>query len=114
MEDSHPDDGPTRQDPGLARERTTLAWNRSGLALLVAVAIMLRRLWPLQSGTAFVILIVLGFGAAMWAIGMLMTRRSRFDREGTGVMSASTCRILTGGTLVLALAGFLLGLLSLP
>ncbi len=35
-------------DPGLAEERTELAWNRSGLAVAVTVAILFRRLWPLE------------------------------------------------------------------
>jgi uncharacterized membrane protein YidH (DUF202 family) len=114
MDEAHPDDGGTPLDPGAARERTALAWNRSGLALLVAVAIMLRRLWPLQGRTTFVVLIALGVGCAMWATGMLMTHRSRLDVEGAGMVSATTCRMLTVGTLLLAAAGFLLGLLSHP
>jgi hypothetical protein len=111
----HPmnEEGPPR-DPGVARERTELAWNRSGLALLVVVAIMLRRLWPLEGDRSVVILIVLAAGGAMWAIGMLLSRRARLDVDGTGVASATTCRILTIGTLVLAVAAFLLGLLSTP
>jgi uncharacterized membrane protein YidH (DUF202 family) len=99
---------------GSARERTALAWNRSGLALLVAVAIMLRRLWPLQGDASVVVLVVMAAGALVWAVGLLMTRRSRFDLAGTGTVSASTFRLLTIGTVILAVAGFLLGLLALP
>ncbi len=102
------------RDPGLARERTALAWNRSGLALLVAVAIMLRRLWPLEGTTTVVIIIILSAGAILWAVGMLLSRRPRLDVSTNGVATRSHFRILTLGTLVLALAGFLLGLLSLP
>jgi len=40
------------RDSGLARERTDLAWNRSGLAVAVTVAIILRRLWPLSGDRA--------------------------------------------------------------
>ena len=35
-------------DAGLAEERTVLAWNRSGLAVVVCVAVLLRHVWPLQ------------------------------------------------------------------
>jgi hypothetical protein len=118
------DDEPWR-DPGLARERTALAWNRSGLALLAAVAIMLRRLWPLQGGTAVTILAVMAAGATTWAVGMFLVRRSPGSpatatpgraggSDASGLMGVRTCRILTAGTLLLALAGLLLGVLSVP
>ena len=102
------------RDTGLAWERTALAWNRSGLALLVAVAIMLRRLWPLEGTTSVVIIITLAVGGILWAIGMLLSRRPRSDLNVPGVAARSHFQILTIGTLVLALAGFLLGLLSTP
>jgi uncharacterized membrane protein YidH (DUF202 family) len=102
------------RDPGLARERTALAWNRSGLALLVAVAIMLRRLWPLEGTTSVVIIMVLAVGAILWATGMLLSRRQRSDMNVTGAATRSHFQILTVGTLVLAFAGFLVGLLSIP
>ena len=114
MDDAKVDDGRGPRDSGLARERTALAWNRSGLALLVAVAIMLRRLWPLEGNASFAILIVVAVGATTWAVGMLMMHRSRFDLNVRGVVSTTTFQVLTIGTLILAVAGFLLGLLSNP
>jgi uncharacterized membrane protein YidH (DUF202 family) len=114
MDDPHAHEALEVRDPGLARERTALAWNRSGLALLVAVAIMLRRLWPLEGTTSVVIIIVLGAGAILWATGMFLSRRPSSDLNATGVATRSHFQILTIGTLVLALAGFLLGLLSTP
>ena len=114
MDDPNGQEALEVRDPGLARERTALAWNRSGLALLVAVAIMLRRLWPLEGTTSVVIIIVLAVGAILWATGMLLSRRPRSDTNVTGVATGSHFRVLTIGTLVLALAGFLLGLLSSP
>ena len=103
-------DGAGARDPGLAAERTDLAWNRSGLAVVVAVAIMLRRLWPLEGYKSVVALVLIAAGAIAWAVGMPLARRKRPDtRAGLGV---STCRMLTVGTLVLAAAGFLLGVFT--
>jgi len=114
MDDPTVDDEGLPGDPGLARERTALAWNRTGLAALVAVAIILRRLWPLRGDTSVVILILLGVGAALWAVGMQATRRARSDPDGSGAIGRGTFRLMTIGTLVLAFAAFLVGLLSVP
>jgi uncharacterized membrane protein YidH (DUF202 family) len=101
------------RDPGLASERTALAWNRSGLAVLVVVAVLVRRLWPLQGGTSVVILTVAGAGGLVWAAGLVLTRGG-LHQESSGVLTVAGGRALTAGTLLLALAGFLLGLLSVP
>jgi len=102
------------RDPGLASERTSLAWNRSGLAVLAVVAIMLRRLWPLRGEKEVVVLIILGLGAMVWALAMFLASRSQNAEGSSGLLSASNGRILTIGTLVLALAGFLVSLFALP
>ena len=47
-------------------------------------------------------------GAIAWAVGMRLARRGR--PVTGGVLGVSTCRMLTVGTVVLAAAGFLLGL----
>jgi uncharacterized membrane protein YidH (DUF202 family) len=106
-------EGPPR-DPGLASERTALAWNRSGLAVLAVVAIILRRLWPLHVEREVVALTILAVGAIVWALGMLLASRSQNAPGSTGLLSASNGRILTTGTLVLAVAGFLVSLFVLP
>lgn len=104
--------GARAKDPGLAAERTDLAWNRSGLAMVVAVAIMLRRLWPLEGYKSVVALVLIAVGATVWAVGMYLARRERSETSAGSVLGASTCRMLTVGTLILAAAGFLLGVLS--
>jgi len=97
------------RDPSLAAERTQLAWNRSGLAVLAAVAIALRRLWPVHGTTGSVILTLTALGALTWAAGMVMTRRSGDGRPHLRHVHART---LTAGTLVLAAAGLALSLTS--
>ncbi len=99
-------------DPGLASERTDLAWNRSGLAVVVVVAIMLRRLWPLQGFKSVVALMLIAAGATAWAAGMYLARRQRPGTGAVSLLGVSACRVLTVGTLILAGAGFLLGVLS--
>ena len=106
-------EGPPR-DPGVASERTALAWNRSGLAVLAVVAIMLRRLWPLHGEREAVVLITVAVGAVVWALGMFLASRSQRSPGSSGLLSRSNGRILTIGTLVLATAGFLISLFALP
>jgi Domain of unknown function (DUF202) len=98
-------------DPGLARERTDLAWNRSGLAVAVTAAIVLRRLWPLHGGRADVTLALIATGVVIWASGMWIGRRLARSGASDGSIGESGCRLLTLGTLILALAGCVGGIL---
>ena len=97
---------PVPRDTGLARERTELAWNRSGLAVLVAVGVLLRRLWPLEGYRTVLAVVLIAAGALAWAVGMQLSRR-RPD-PGGGMLTDTACRALTGGTLAPAVAGFVL------
>jgi uncharacterized membrane protein YidH (DUF202 family) len=93
------------RDTGLARERTDLAWNRSGLAVAVTVAIVLRRLWPLRGGREVIALALIATGSVIWALGMRLGRHMSHPRRGDGALGEAGCRMLTIGTLVLAAAG---------
>ena len=97
---------PVPRDAGLARERTELAWNRSGLAVLVAVAVLLRRLWPLEGYRTALAVGFIAVGAVAWAVGMQLARRR--PAPGGGTLTDTACRALTVGTLALAVAGFVL------
>jgi hypothetical protein len=99
------------RDLELSRERTELAWSRSGLAVAVTVAVTLRRLWPLTGDKAVVALALIAGGSAVWVIGMQLGRRARTLGDGSGALAASTFRMLTIGTILLALAGFVVGLI---
>ncbi len=103
------DDGAERagiSGRGLGRERTDLAWNRSGLAVLVTVVIVLRRLWPLHGDRGVVALALIAGGAGVWAAGMRISRRLD-DPAMPRTMTESAGRLMTIGTLALALAGLI-------
>ncbi len=99
------------RDIGLARERTDLAWNRSGLAVAATVAIVLRQLWPLHGGREVVALALIAAGAVVWAVGMRLGRGLTRARGDQGPMDETVCRVLTAGTVVLAVAGLVAGIL---
>jgi uncharacterized membrane protein YidH (DUF202 family) len=99
-------------DPGLARERTELAWNRSGLAALVVVAILLRHLWPLEGVRSVLAFVFIAVGAGAWAVGMQLARRARSGTASDPVLGPEVCRMLTVGTVLFALAGLLLSLFA--
>ncbi len=109
--DSSPSDDEEVRDSGLARERTDLAWNRSGLAVAVTVAIILRRLWPLTGDRAVLALALIGAGAGLWVVAMGLGRRARFRDQDGSELRESTCRALTAATLMLALGAFIIGFL---
>lgn len=98
------------RDPGLARERTELAWSRSGLAVAVTVAVILRRLWPLTGDKAVIGLVIISIGAILWVAGMQLGRRTRPGMGPESALTTSSCRMMTIGTLVLAGAGFVVGI----
>jgi hypothetical protein len=99
---------PSPADKGLARERTVLAWNRSGLAAVVAVAILLRHVWPL-SGTAQVVALgLISAAAIVWAVALLGFATGG-NGEGQGTLLRSRAfALITAGTVLLGVAGFVL------
>ena len=111
MYDTDPVDEDGTRDLGLARERTELAWSRSGLSVAATVAVTLRRLWPLTGDKAVLALALIAVGAVIWVLGMQLGRRQRLRAEGGGAATALTFRMLTIGTLTLAVAAFVVGLL---
>jgi uncharacterized membrane protein YidH (DUF202 family) len=96
--------------PGLARERTELAWSRSGLSVAVTVAVALRRLWPLTGDKGIVALVLIAIGGIVWVLGMQLGLRRKLGSENGVVLTASASRMVTIGTLILAAAAFGVGL----
>lgn len=94
---------------GIARERTELAWNRSGLAAAAAIVVMLRHLWPLHGAASAVALGLVAAGALAWSCGMAMAWRGARDVAAAGPTDPSTFRVLTLGTFLLAAVAFAIG-----
>jgi len=97
-------------DEPLSGERTDLAWTRSGIALVLCVGVLLRRVWPIDRADHAVAVALVGVGALAWAMGLVVARRvARTTHHGREVMDGPTLRLLSGGTFALAIAAFILG-----
>jgi uncharacterized membrane protein YidH (DUF202 family) len=97
---------------GLAGERTALAWNRSGLAVVVCVAVLLRHLWPLHGVDEDLALALTAAAATGWAVALLLLTRSGRSRGEHVPQGPRIFRLVTAGTIVLAVAGFVLALVA--
>jgi uncharacterized membrane protein YidH (DUF202 family) len=98
-------------DDGLSPERTALAWNRSGMAFLIAIAALGRRIWPIDRGNHALVLAALGVaGIAFLASLWFATRLRAHHRYGGETLDAHAFRLVSIGTFVLAVAAFALAL----
>jgi uncharacterized membrane protein YidH (DUF202 family) len=96
---------PDRQDPGLAGERTALAWNRSGLAVVVCLAVLLRHVWPLHGTDRQVALGLIAGAVVVWAVVLAVLTLSARRSGGDVPHDINLFRLVTAGTLLLALVG---------
>ena len=94
------------QDAGLAGERTALAWNRSGLAVVVCVAVLLRHVWPLRGTDQEVALGLIAGAVVVWAVVLAVLTHSARAVGADVPHDANVFRLMTAGTLLLALVGF--------
>jgi uncharacterized membrane protein YidH (DUF202 family) len=96
------------RDPGLAAERTDLAWNRSGLSLVACGAAVLRGLadTPLSRSDVTVGGCILALGVLTWALGIWHSHRRR-GRGADGTSPADLLPITIGVTFV-GVAAFVL------
>jgi Domain of unknown function (DUF202) len=85
------------RQPGLARERTELAWTRTAVSFAALGTAMLRT----STGTGLVVMVT---GAAVYGVGRLSTQRYRFG----GARHAPL--VITVVTTVVSLVAFALAL----
>jgi uncharacterized membrane protein YidH (DUF202 family) len=105
---------PEPTDRGLAGERTALAWNRSGLAVVVCVAVVLRHLWPLDDVDEDVALCLTAAAAVVWVMALLVLTHSRGSRGEYVPGGTRIFGLMTAGTVILAVAGFVLAFIAPP
>ena len=92
----------------LARERTALAWNRSGLAVVVCIAILLRHLWPLQGTGQYFALGGTAAAAIVWAVSLLVFSMSGADGGEREPHGTKAFGLMTLGTVMLAVVAWAL------
>ena len=103
------EDDPDPVDHGLASERTDLAWNRSGLAVVACVAVLLRWIWPLQGTGQIVALACISAGALAWGLALTLGRALGCRKEERRWhLSPRRAAVITAGTVALALAALVL------
>jgi len=98
-------------DESLAPERTQLAWSRTGLAMVVAVGVLARRVYTLNGTADIVGLVMVVAGTLIWMIGMRESRRLEVAMEPHGMTGRLPFRLITAGTVLVALGGLVFGLL---
>ncbi len=104
---------PDPVDHGLSSERTDLAWNRSGLAFAVCVAVLLRRIWPLHGTDQFLALACTSMGAVAWALALWVGRSLRSKTGSPSPpLGPRRAAVITGGTMALAVAALVLALIA--
>jgi uncharacterized membrane protein YidH (DUF202 family) len=96
-------DGP---DSGLAGERTVLAWNRSGLAVVVCLAVLLRHIWPLRGTDQELALGLIAAAVVVWAVVLAALTYSTRHRDTSAAHRVGVFRLMTAATLLLAVVGF--------
>jgi uncharacterized membrane protein YidH (DUF202 family) len=98
-------------DDGLSPERTVLAWNRSGMAFLIAIAALGRKIWPIDQANHGWVLLALGIATAAFAGSLLLAARLRTRARYSGhTIDPHAFGLISAGTVVLAMAAFVLAL----
>ncbi|MFZ0170721.1 MAG: DUF202 domain-containing protein [Acidimicrobiales bacterium] len=98
--------------PDSAQERTELAWARSILAVVACVAVLLRRVWPLEGARELAALAGISASAFVWAAAYVLARRTKLRQAERFVLSWRTLQLITAATVGLGVVAFVLGLFS--
>jgi uncharacterized membrane protein YidH (DUF202 family) len=106
--EDRPDDIEER-DPGLARERTTLAWTRTAISFAAVGAAILKSDPPAGA-------VVLALSMAIWSLGRLAARTRLDPLDPPGLTRQHTLQLITVATTIVSLAALAIALLarSLP
>lgn len=99
--------------PGLAGERTDMAWSRSGLAVLTLLGAVAKRILDtVEDPSALAIVIAaLAVAGVGWAVGLAWARLiARASLEGRPVANARTLAATAYGTSTLGIAALALAL----
>ena len=100
-----PADDVEDRDPGLARERTDLAWTRTAIAFAALGAAMLRT-------NAVAGALVMVAGAAVWGLGQLSARDARAAGRRYRLDQRRTVQIITATTTLVSVVALVLVLLA--
>jgi len=98
----------------MARERTVLAWNRSALAAVVTIAVLLRHVWPLRGSGQELALGLIAAAAIIWSVVLLLFVASGADSSMHVMRGPRVFYAMTAATVVLAVAAVVLAFLSPP
>ncbi len=101
----YPDDAGDDHDPGLARERTQLAWSRTAISFAAVGVAILRT--DRAAGA-----IVIAMSAAVWGLGRLPTHGRAEAERGHGFTQRRTVQLIALATTLVSLAALTLALLS--
>ncbi len=101
------DPGSTRRptDPGLAQERTQLAWSRTAISFAAVGAAILHT--DRAAGA-----VVIAMSAAVWGIGRLPAHERGEAGRGRGLTRRRTVQLITVATTLVSLVALTLSLLS--
>jgi uncharacterized membrane protein YidH (DUF202 family) len=104
--------GPEGRDPGLAYERTDLAWNRSGLSLIACGAVVMKGLAvpPFEVRNVAAGMVILVLGGITWALGSVRMRRTR--GRGVRPVGAAELRPIALGVALVGVAAFVVAAVS--
>lgn len=97
------DRDPEESQPGLARERTALAWTRTAIAFAALGGTMLK-------ANAITGLLILAIAPVVWQLGRVS--RSRSPRSGLPVVGATRIFLITVSILVVTVLCLLVALIG--
>jgi hypothetical protein len=93
---------------GLARERTALAWNRSGLAVVVCIAVLLRRFWPLKGGYQLFALGLVAIASVVWAVTIVFIWILQSGHQHPPSLGSRRLAMLSASTAILGVGAMML------